>query len=97
LLSKVRGVEVIEIDRPDECCGFGGSFCITDEAVYAKMGYDRVHDFHRSRPGRRLMGPAGRESGEEAEAVRRKIEASQVPGPTKRDLLARAKAKGLDS
>ena len=47
LLGKVRGLELIEIDRRDECCGFGGSFCVTDEAVSAKMGYDRVHDFHR--------------------------------------------------
>ena len=47
LLGKVRGLELVEIDRPDECCGFGGSFCVTDEAVSAKMGYDRVHDFHR--------------------------------------------------
>jgi L-lactate dehydrogenase complex protein LldE len=47
LLRKVRGVELVEIDRPDECCGFGGSFCVTDEAVSAKMGYDRVHDFYR--------------------------------------------------
>ena len=47
LLKKVRGLEVIEIDRVDECCGFGGSFCVTDEAVSAKMGYDRVNDFHR--------------------------------------------------
>jgi L-lactate dehydrogenase complex protein LldE len=46
LLGKVQGLELIEIDRPDECCGFGGSFCVTDEAVSAKMGYDRVHDFH---------------------------------------------------
>jgi hypothetical protein len=36
-----------------------------------------------------------RKSGEEAEAIRRKIEASQISGPTKHDLLARAKAKGL--
>jgi L-lactate dehydrogenase complex protein LldE len=47
LLHKVRGLELVEIDRPDECCGFGGSFCVTDEAVSAKMGYDRVGDFHR--------------------------------------------------
>jgi len=47
LLGKVRGLEVVEIDRRDECCGFGGSFCVTDEAVSAKMGYDRVRDFHR--------------------------------------------------
>jgi L-lactate dehydrogenase complex protein LldE len=47
LLAKVQGLKLIEIDRPDECCGFGGSFCVTDEAVSAKMGYDRVNDFHR--------------------------------------------------
>jgi len=47
LLAKVRGLELAEIDRPDERCGFGGSFCVTDEAVSAKMGYDRVHDFYR--------------------------------------------------
>jgi L-lactate dehydrogenase complex protein LldE len=47
LLAKVPGLQLIEIDRPDECCGFGGSFCVTDEAVSAKMGYDRVHDFYR--------------------------------------------------
>ncbi len=47
LLGKVQGIELVEIDRPDECCGFGGSFCVTDEAVSAKMGYDRVQDFHR--------------------------------------------------
>lgn len=47
LLENVKELELIEIDRPDECCGFGGSFCVTDEAVSAKMGYDRVHDFYR--------------------------------------------------
>lgn len=47
LLRKVAGVELIEIDRPDECCGFGGTFCVTDEAVSAKMAYDKVHDFYR--------------------------------------------------
>jgi len=49
LLQKVPGVELIEIDRPDECCGFGGSFCVTDEAVSAKMAYDKVQDFARHR------------------------------------------------
>jgi uncharacterized protein (DUF433 family) len=37
-----------------------------------------------------------RKCSEEAEAVRREIEGSQAPGLTKQDLLARAKAKGLD-
>jgi L-lactate dehydrogenase complex protein LldE len=47
LLGAVRDVEIVEIDRVDECCGFGGSFCVTDEAVSAKMGEERVHDFER--------------------------------------------------
>ena len=47
VLGKVRGLELVEIDRSDECCGFGGSFCVVEEAVSAKMGLDRVDDFHR--------------------------------------------------
>lgn len=44
LLSMVEGIELIELDRVDECCGFGGTFCVAEEAVSAKMGKDRVED-----------------------------------------------------
>lgn len=44
LLRMVNGLEMIELTRPDECCGFGGTFCVTEEAVSAKMGIDRVND-----------------------------------------------------
>jgi L-lactate dehydrogenase complex protein LldE len=37
----------VEIDRRDECCGFGGSFCVVEEEVSSKMGVDRVNDFFR--------------------------------------------------
>ncbi len=47
LLAQVEGLELVPIDREDECCGFGGSFCVTDEAVSSKMGEDRVSDFLR--------------------------------------------------
>lgn len=47
LLKKVSGVKVETIDRPQECCGFGGTFCVTDEAVSAKMGQDKVADYTR--------------------------------------------------
>ena len=47
LLSLVVDIEFVEPSRPDECCGFGGTFCVFEPAVSAKMGYDRVHDFHR--------------------------------------------------
>ena len=35
------------MDRKDECCGFGGTFCVTEEAVSAKMGKDRVADHEK--------------------------------------------------
>lgn len=44
LLHMVDGIELINLRRKDECCGFGGSFCVFEEAVSAKMGKDRVHD-----------------------------------------------------
>ena len=47
LLKNIPGLEIIEAERTDECCGFGGSFCVTDAAVLTKMGQDRAHDFIR--------------------------------------------------
>ena len=47
LLKKVSGLELVNLDRPDECCGFGGTFCVSEEAVSVKMGKDRVADYTR--------------------------------------------------
>jgi L-lactate dehydrogenase complex protein LldE len=44
LLSLVHGVEVVMPEREDECCGFGGTFCVTEEAVSVKMGQDRIKE-----------------------------------------------------
>ena len=44
LLKTVEGLELTTLDRNDECCGFGGTFCVTEEAVSARMGIDRVAD-----------------------------------------------------
>lgn len=35
---------LVELSRPDECCGFGGTFAVGEEAVSCMMGRDRVHD-----------------------------------------------------
>jgi L-lactate dehydrogenase complex protein LldE len=47
LLSK-EGLELTELDRKDECCGFGGTFCVTEEAISARMGQDRVADHQKN-------------------------------------------------
>lgn len=44
LLSSVRGIEFVTPSRPDECCGFGGTFSVSEEAVSVKMGQDKVAD-----------------------------------------------------
>lgn len=44
LLSKVRGAEIIELSRKDECCGFGGTFSVFEPAISVSMGRSRVSD-----------------------------------------------------
>lgn len=44
LLNMVAGLELISLNQADECCGFGGTFSVFEEALSAKMGKDRVAD-----------------------------------------------------
>jgi len=48
LLSKVKGIRFVTPQRPDECCGFGGTFSVFEEPVSAKMGYDKVTDHQKA-------------------------------------------------
>jgi L-lactate dehydrogenase complex protein LldE len=48
LLSAVKGIEFVVPGRPDECCGFGGTFSVFEEPVSAKMGQDKVNDHSRA-------------------------------------------------
>ena len=42
LLALVDGIEVVEPERPDECCGFGGMFSIEETAISAQMGLEKL-------------------------------------------------------
>lgn len=44
LLGKIQGINLVSLKRKDECCGFGGTFCVTEEAISVKMGKDRIKD-----------------------------------------------------
>ncbi|QDT39985.1 Lactate utilization protein A [Gimesia alba] len=48
LLESIDGVEVTTLKRPDECCGFGGTFAVAEEAVSCMMGEDRVSDHEQA-------------------------------------------------
>lgn len=44
LLNHVQGLELMSLSRKDECCGFGGTFSVFEEAISVKMGKDRIQD-----------------------------------------------------
>jgi L-lactate dehydrogenase complex protein LldE len=48
LLSGVRDLDLVELERKDECCGFGGTFAVNEEAVSCMMGRDRIADHERA-------------------------------------------------
>jgi len=44
LLSLIPDIQIMDLKRDDECCGFGGTFCVTEPEISASMGNDRVND-----------------------------------------------------
>ncbi|ANQ52599.1 (Fe-S)-binding protein [Flammeovirga sp. MY04] len=45
LLKMVDGIQLIFPSRRDECCGFGGTFSVTESDVSVRMGNDRIQDY----------------------------------------------------
>ncbi|MBQ8158176.1 MAG: (Fe-S)-binding protein [Prevotella sp.] len=56
LLKLVEGIEVVEPERPDECCGFGGMFAVEEQAVSARMGLEKVRR-HMATGAEFITGP----------------------------------------
>ena len=56
LLQLVDGIQVVEPERPDECCGFGGMFSVEETAVSAQMGLDKV-ERHMQTGAEYITGP----------------------------------------
>lgn len=48
LLESIEDLELTELSRPDECCGFGGTFAVTEADVSAMMGLDRLADHEQA-------------------------------------------------
>lgn len=56
LLNLVEGVEVLEPNKVDECCGFGGMFSIEEPAVSLSMGKDKITN-HINTGAEYITGP----------------------------------------
>ena len=48
LLSAVRGLELVEIEQADQCCGFGGTFAVKNADVSTAMLDDKLAAIERS-------------------------------------------------
>ena len=44
LLASLKEIHLVDLDRKDECCGFGGTFSVFEEAVSVEMGKNRITD-----------------------------------------------------
>ncbi len=44
LLRKLQNVELIELDREEECCGFGGTFSVKEPEISRAMVNEKIED-----------------------------------------------------
>ncbi len=59
LLGRVAGLSVVELARPEVCCGFGGTFCIKYADISVRMVAEKTADIAASGADTLLAGDMG--------------------------------------
>jgi len=59
LLASVKGLELVEMRGTEECCGFGGTFCVKYPEISTKMVDDKIARIEASGAGTVLGGDLG--------------------------------------
>ena len=59
LLGGIEGLELVEMDRPDACCGFGGTFSVRLPAVATAMADDKLAQAGATNADAMVAGDAG--------------------------------------
>jgi L-lactate dehydrogenase complex protein LldE len=59
LLGRVEGLDLVEVQRPESCCGFGGTFCVKYPEISNRMVSDKVADVVASGAEVLLAGDLG--------------------------------------
>ena len=54
LLGQLKNVELLELEREDECCGYGGTFAIKEQHIYAAMVKDKLDEISKTATNRHL-------------------------------------------
>lgn len=58
-LLKQTGVEIVEMEEPDVCCGFGGTFCVKYPEISNEMVEKKVNDAKRTGAEALVTGDLG--------------------------------------
>ena len=48
LLQQLKNVKLLELEREDECCGFGGTFAVKEPHISAAMVKDKIEDIKKT-------------------------------------------------
>ncbi|MDH3715827.1 MAG: (Fe-S)-binding protein [Gammaproteobacteria bacterium] len=59
LLSAVSGLDIVEMQDAEVCCGFGGTFCVKYPDISVKMVSDKVANIERTSAATVLSGDLG--------------------------------------
>lgn len=59
LIRQLEHVNLVELTREDECCGFGGTFAVKQPEISAAMVYDKTEDIRQTGAGQVLSGDCG--------------------------------------
>lgn len=59
LLASVKGLELVEMRGTEECCGFGGTFCVKYPEISTKMVDDKIAHIEASGAAAVLGGDLG--------------------------------------
>ncbi|MCC5809715.1 MAG: (Fe-S)-binding protein [Ectothiorhodospiraceae bacterium] len=59
LLSAVKGLELVEMEERDTCCGFGGTFCIKYPEISERMVSNKVEAIRQTGAETLLAGDLG--------------------------------------
>jgi len=59
LLSSVKGLSIDEMDNSEDCCGFGGTFCVKYPEISTRLVSDKVEGMEKTQATTLLGGDMG--------------------------------------
>ena len=59
LLKSIKGLEVVEVGTPEQCCGFGGSFSVTHGKVSEGIGLEKLRQIEAAGVDQVVSGDMG--------------------------------------